>query len=247
MPSKEYYEGCDLEKNVKLHSHLIEIFKYDSVEGTGGPTTKGDMVATKDGKKIQLSLKSVSGKNTQVHLTTLKKLSEDLNIPNDIRSSLNLWLGTNDTQIFNSWTTGILMTKYEINHNRLSSINIENWRNVESWFNINNKNGNIPKLLIESLKKDNKSEMLLWYNKQSKYFQIIDIPKLIKFITESCKWITMPNGTVLRCVTPNNKPILWMQMKGNRIKNGYNHSPQFHIAENWPEKFIIYKNTIEIK
>ena len=48
----------------------------------------------------------------------------------------------------------------------------------------------------------------------------------------------MPRGTVIRCITPNNKPILWLQIKGNRTDDGYNHSPQFHIVDNWPNNVI---------
>jgi len=243
MPSKEYYEGREMENNMKLHSHLINIFKFDSIESDGASTTKGDIIANKDGVKIPISLKNVSGKNTQVHLTTLKKLSEDLNMPVNIKTSLNLWLGTNDKETFDSWLTDINLSNYEKDHYRLSSKNIKNWQDVENWFN--SQKEILSNLLIESLKKDrNKSKILLWHNKKSKMLQIVDIPKLIKFINKDCKWITMPSGTTLRCVTPNNKPILWLQMKGNRTDNGYNHSPQFHITENWPEDIVLYKDKL---
>jgi len=104
MASKEYYEGRDMEKNSVLHSYLKKTHGYDSVKSDGKNSTKGDIIAEKNGEKISHSLKCVSGKNTQVHLTTIKKLSSDLNIPNDVNSSLVVWLGSNDDVEFNSWS-----------------------------------------------------------------------------------------------------------------------------------------------
>jgi hypothetical protein len=244
MPSKEYYEGRDMENNKLLHKHLMEVFQFNSIVSDGSTKTKGDIIALKDNKKIRLSLKNVSGKNTQIHLTTLKKLSEDLNIPNNVKSCLNYWLGTNDDLLFNFWSIDKQFTNYEFKHNRFTSKNIENWFDVEHWFNENTKSKIIPKLLIQRLKDDNNSEMLIWLNKLTKKIQVIDIPKLIDYISNECRWITMPKGTTLRCITPENKPILWLQMKGNRTDDGYNHNPQFHIVQNWPQDIIIYQNIL---
>ena len=80
---------------------------------------------------------------------------------------------------------------------------------------------------------------MVWVNKKQKIVKIVDIKKLIDYISNDCKWITMKSGTTLRCVTPNNKPIMWLQMKGNHTDYGYNHAPQFHIVENWPKEFEI--------
>lgn len=245
MGSKSYYEGRDMEKNNTLHSLLIQQFNFDSVETDGSNTTKGDIIAFKLNEKIPLSVKNVSGKNTQVHLTTIKKLSLDLDIPIDIRSALTVWLGSNNDEEFNSWSKDKLLTKYEKNHNRLTSHNIPNWNSVEEWFNENTKNKNLPKLLIESLKDDIKTKMLVWINKITKKVELVDIPKLIDYIGDECKWITMPKGTVLKCLTPKGKPILWLQMKGNRTDDGYNHAAQFHIAENWPEEIVIHKTKLQ--
>jgi hypothetical protein len=245
MGSKSYYEGRDMEKNNILHSLLIQQFNFDSVESDGSNTTKGDIIAIKSNEKIPLSVKNVSGKNTQVHLTTIKKLSSDLNMPDEVKSPLVVWLGSNDDIEFNFWSKDIILTNYEKNHNRLSSHNIQNWNQVEKWFNENTKNKIIPKLLIESLKNDNKSKILLWINKISKKIDMIDIPKLIDYIGDECRWVTMPKGTVLKCLTPQGKPILWLQMKGNRTDDGYNHAPQFHIVENWPDETIIHKAILQ--
>ena len=56
----------------------------------------------------------------------------------------------------------------------------------------------------------------------------------------------MPSGTILRCVTPNNKAILWLQMKGNHTDEGYNRCPQFHLVENWPEEIVLSKQIVAL-
>ena len=86
-------------------------------------------------------------------------------MPVNIKTSLNLWLGTNDKETFDSWLTDINLSNYEKDHYRLSSKNIKNWKNVENWFNSQKKI--LSNLLIESLKKDrNKSKILsVFYNR----------------------------------------------------------------------------------
>jgi hypothetical protein len=244
MSSIEYYEGRDMEKNEFLHKILIETFGFDDVDSDGSTKTKTDIYGTKSGIKTFFSVKNVSGKNTQVHLTTLRKLTEDLNIPTNISEKLERWLGDNNDTIFNSWHKDKVLTTYELNHNRLKSSNIENWNEVELWVNTVNVNQSLPRLLIQSLNKGDKSEYLVWVNKKTKKVKILKTEQLIKYISDECRWITMQSGTTLRCVTPNNKPILWLQMKGNRTDDGYNHTPQFHIVENWPQEFVIHEFSI---
>lgn len=244
MPSKEYYEGRDMEKNKFLHEHLINFFKFDKIDSDGSTQTKTDVIGIKNGQKICLSVKNASGKNTQVHLTTLKKLTSDLNIPNNIVSKLILWFGTNDMNEFELLSSGKKLSKYEIGHSRLSSNNIRDWDKVTEWFNANNRK--IASLLIQSLNNGEKSKFLVWNNKVKKSLQIVDIPKLIDFIEKECIWITMPSGTILRCITPNNKAILWLQMKGNHTDEGYNRCPQFHLVENWPEEIVLSKQIVTL-
>lgn len=239
MPSKEYYEGREMETNVNLHKYLIEKLNFDYVESDGSSSTKTDVLGIKDGKQIPLSVKYVSGKNTQVHLTTLNKLSNDLNMPQDIKSLLDLWLGSKDGDWIENVPKQIKLTDYEIKHQRLKSSNIESWSKVEDWFNEMNKKDELLELLIQSLKKDASSKYLVWINKKTNNIEILYISKLIEYIKTKCKWITMPSGTVLRCINPEGKPILWLQMKGNKEDYGYNHSPQFHIASNWPKELLI--------
>jgi len=244
MPSNEYYEGRDMEKNKILHDKLIEIFKFDSVDSDGSTGTKVDIFATKKGVKTCFSVKNVTGKNTQVHLTTLNKMCDDLKMTTALFQLFNKWLGTNNKMLFESWCADLKLSDYELTHTRIKSLNIDSWNKIETWINIINKNEILPNLLIKGTSSKEKPNYLIWVNKKKNCVKIICVEKLIKFISTECKWITMPKGTTLRCVNNNNKPVLWLQMKGNRTDDGYNHHPQFHIVENWPEEIIEYEFNI---
>jgi hypothetical protein len=241
MPSNEYYEGRDMEKNKNLHDKLIEIFKFDLIDTDGSSGTKVDIFATKNNIKTCFSVKNVTGKNTQVHLTTLKKMSVDLKIKTNLLDLFNRWLGTNDQKMFKTWSKGLKLSNYELSHNRINSSNIIEWQKIEEWVNKINKNELLPNLLIKGNSTKERPNYLIWVNKKQKYVKIICVEKLIKFISTECKWITMPKGTTLRCVNKENKPVMWLQMKGNRTEDGYNHHPQFHIVENWPRDLIEYE------
>ena len=241
MASDEYYDGIVMESNHILHKFLIEKMELDSISSSNS-IKKSDIVGLKGNEQIGFSLKSVSSRNTQVHLTTLNKLSKDLQIDPDTFYKLEKWLGTNNEEIFNSWIGNREANSFELRYRRILSSNIEGWVDVEQWMNINTKNGIIPKLLLKSLENNSLCQILIWFNKKNRKIQLINIEKLIQFIKDECTWITIPRGTVLRCITPNNKPILWLQMKGNRTEFGYNHCPQFHICHNWPDSVLLYNS-----
>jgi hypothetical protein len=244
MPSREYYEGRDMEKNAILYKELIKIFNFDRINADGANRTKVDIFASKDKVKTFFSVKNATGKNTQIHLTSLKKMSSDLNVSSDITVLLEKWLGTNDEKIFKSWCSKIKISSYELSHKRIKSSNINFWDKIEDWINFVNKNKTLPNLLIEGLFSNEKPNYLIWVNKKEKSVEIINTKKLIDFISKKCVWLTMTRGTTMRCVTPENKPILWMQMKGNRTDDGYNHHPQFHIVSNWPKELVEHEFSI---
>lgn len=242
MPSLEYYEGREMESNNLLHKKLVHIFELDSIQVDGSSGTKIDISSKKNFKKINFSVKNVSSKNTQIHLTTIKKFCNNFDATGEIREILNKWLGNEDVHIFRQWSKELKLSQYEVKHQRLKSCNIDNWAKVQDWFNILNNKKILPNLLIQGSDKIN---YLIWINKKQKTVKIVDVKKLIDFVSSKCKWLTMPSGTTLRCVTPENKPIMWLQMKGNKTSNGYNHSPQFHIVENWPKDIIKHEFSLE--
>lgn len=242
MPSEQYHEGRLMESNQGLHDHLKEILKFDRIEVDGGTDTKGDTFGVNGSERVPISIKYPSGLNTQVHLTTLDKLAQDLAMPDAIKGRFDRFFGTRDNKVFESWCQGLTVSDYERDHNRLVSTNIDNWLSAEQWVNQVNKDLSLPRLLIQSLNQELPVKYLVWVRKKAGGMVILDVNKLVQWIGANCTWITMPMGTVLRCVAPNERAILWLQMKGNREPYGHNHTPQFHINENWPAEAIVYEN-----
>jgi hypothetical protein len=248
MPSEQYFEGRDFEKHTVLHNECKNIFGFDTIDSDGGTDTKGDIVGIKDQQRIHVSVKYVSGANTQVHLPTLQSLAASLEMPNSVKNKLDQFLGTNNLGEWAQWSQGVNLNADELKYRRINSHHIDNWQEVEQWFNSNRKK--IAVLLLQSLNNEDPAPYMIWANKKTGGYQAIDVNKLVEWITEKCTWITMPKGTVLRCVAPvevgrkRPRPVLWMQMKNSGgPADGYNHCPQFHLVQSWPKEFIIHENT----
>jgi hypothetical protein len=244
MSSQTYYEGKNMESNVTLHTRLIEIFNFDKIDTRGETTTKGDAVGTKDNVEVPISIKHGSQKNTQVHLPTLRSFAKAMSMPTDIANMLEQWLGVTSQSQFESWLNGKTPTKSQQKYKRLFAIDIANWDDVVRWFNDNNRK--IAELLIQAMNNENPAKYLVWVNKNKNTFQVIDITKLIEWISTDCEWVTGPrnNGSTLRC-EHNGKPIFHLQMKGSGgVGDEYNHNPQFHIHTHWPENSIIHQGLL---
>jgi len=247
MSSTEYYDGKMMEGNIILHSHLSNFFKFDSIVIKGDSKVKGDIIGYNINTPVPISIKHGSQKNTQVHLPTLHSFSKSTDMPEEITAMLEKWLGVTNQNTFISWLNGKSPTKNQQKYKRLYATDIPNWEIVVQWFN-NNKE-KITKLLIQSMNSsDIPAKYLVWVFKNNKNFQVIDVDKLVDWIVKECKWETGPrnNGSTLRCVNTEGKPIFHMQMKGSGGYNGeYNHNPQFHIHTHWSPTVIIHKGTLE--
>ena len=106
MSSQEYYDGKLMEANLILHSHLTHVLKFDNIDVRGESTTKGDIIGHRDNEEIPISIKHGSQKNTQVHLPTLRSFAKAMDIPSDITSLLEQWLGVTNQSQFESWLSG---------------------------------------------------------------------------------------------------------------------------------------------
>ena len=243
MGSEEYYEGRLMESNDRLHAEIRLRLKFDSIKVDGSTRTKGDTFGELNGKLIPISIKNASGMNTQVHLTSIVKLREELGMDDDVLDIFNRFMGTNDAELFDKWRQNIELDSYELGHKRLKCYNIANSEKLVAWANDVNTRGLLPKLLIQSIDSEKPVRYMVWINKKKGGYQIIDVNKLVNYIKDSCTWRFTPGGTVLECVDNLNNKILWLQMKGNKEKAGYNHAPQFHIASVWPKEFIIYEDS----
>jgi len=243
MGSDEYYQGRLMESNTRLHSEIRLRLKFDSIRVDGSTRTKGDTFGELNGELIPISIKNASGMNTQVHLTSIVKLREELGMNDDVVDVFNRFMGTNDAELFDKWRQNIRLDSYELGHKRLKCYNIANSERLVVWANDVNTTGQLPKLLIQSIDSENPVQYMVWINKKKGGYQIVDVNKLVNYIIKECVWRFTPGGTVLECVDKENNKILWLQMKGNKEKNGYNHAPQFHIASVWPREFIIYEDS----
>jgi hypothetical protein len=243
MGSDEYYQGRLMESNTRLHTEIKLRLKFDSIKVDGSNRTKGDTFGDKSGELIPISIKNASGMNTQVHLTSIVKLREELGMDNDVYDIFDRFMGTNDGELFKLWSQNIQLDSYELGHKRLKCYNIANSEKLVIWANDVNTQGLLPKLLIQSIDSERPVEYMVWINKKKGGYQIVDVNKLVNYIIKECTWRFTPGGTVLECVDRDGNKILWLQMKGNKEKNGYNHAPQFHIASVWPREFIIYENS----
>lgn len=245
MSSQEYYDGKLMEANLILHSHLTHVLKFDNIDVRGESTTKGDIIGRRDNEEIPVSIKHGSQKNTQVHLPTLKSFAKAMSIPYDITLLLEQWLGVTNQSQFESWLNGKTPTASQKKYKRLFAKDIPDWQNVVDWFNNNNKK--VAELLIQAMNGENPAKYLVWVNKNTDVYQVIDIPKLIAWIVTDCKWVTgsRNNGSTLRCENTNGKPIFHLQMKGSGGAPGeYNHNPQFHIHTYWPASVIVYEGKL---
>ena len=245
MSSKEYHDGKLMESNTILHSHLKKALQFDTIEVRGETTTKGDIVGYRNKVAVPVSIKHGSQKNTQVHLPTLRSFSRVMNIPSNVESMLEKWLGVTEQEKFTSWFSNTTPVAQNKKYKRLFANDIADWEHVVLWFNENNNK--IAKLLIQAMNDEQPAEYLVWVYKKKNTFQVISIPALIDWITTDCKWVTgaRNNGSTLRCENAEGKPIFHMQMKGSGgTGNEYNHNPQFHIHINWPESVIVYQNTL---
>ena len=243
MGSEEYYAGKLMESNTSLHKEIKLRLNFDSIKVDGSTRTKGDTFGIVNGELIPISIKNASGMNTQVHITSINKLREELGMDSAVYDIFNQFLGTNDGELFDKWSQNRQLDSYEIGHKRLKCYNIANSELLVTWANDVNTKGSLPKLLIQSINSERPVQYMIWINKKKGGYQIVDVNKLVTYISKECTWRFTPGGTVLECVDRASNKILWLQMKGNKEKNGYNHAPQFHIASVWPQEFIIYENS----
>lgn len=243
MPSTEYYEGRTFEKNTTLLEAVQHHFDLDQIISDGSTTTKSDIIGVSGGTVLHFSLKYASGGNTQVHLPTLRSLADQLDMPVNIYNMLDRFLGTNDYQQWQQWSHGLATSKTENKYQRLTSKSILSWQDVILWFNANNRF--LARLLLQRLDSKNPVQYLIWAVKNQGSFQVIDVNKFIDYIETECEWITMPQGTVIRCARKDNsRPIFFMQMKNSGgPPGGYNHNPQFHLCSNWTKDLVVYEKS----
>lgn len=185
--------------------------EYDT---DGGNRTKVDIIR-KD-KHITFSLKSVSGKNTQCHLTTTQVWCEYFNIEGELRNWFDMFFGIAGKDITDGHNQRHRFTASDIDSD-LNNIAID-------WFNRNRMS--IFDVIVRSGMYNTPVDYLIWHNKLKNTTQVFDINNLATMVYNG-EWRL--NNTTLEFVS-GGKKLFHLQMKGSgkKFTSGY-HGLMFHI------------------
>jgi hypothetical protein len=180
----------------------------------GGNRTKVDIFRTD--KDITYSMKSVSGKNTQCHLTSSQKWMEHFNIEGKLREWFHNFFGVPGMDV--SWGSS--------KQHRMKSSEIDSDLNelATNWFNQNRMG--IFEVIVRSGMYNTPVDYLIWHNKLKNTTEVIDINDLATMVYNG-EWRL--NDTTLEFVS-GGKKLFHLQMKGSgkKFTSGY-HGLMFHI------------------
>lgn len=251
MPSEHYHAGRLMESNEQLHEYLRQTFGFERISVDGSTKTKGDAFGHLPDieQPITISIKHPSGKNTQVHLPTLASWRDTIAMPDVVFDSLYKWLGTTKKDEFDLWAQAVDVSAREIKYQRLGSYHLTFWPLVLEWLNQTTQDQSLPKLLLQSINGNHPVKYLVWIQKKTGAFEIIDVDAFVGWISKNSRWINSDNRQGhyynLWCVGPDGKKIFSMQMKGSGGKDGgYDHNPQFHLYPFWPEQFVLHRGQL---
>jgi len=251
MPSEHYHAGRLMESNEQLHDYLQKTFGFEQITVDGSTKTKGDAFGHLPGveQPVTISIKHPSGKNTQVHLPTLSSWQEANNMPAEVYNILHQWLGTTNTDLWQTWAGQYQITAREQKYQRIGSYQLADWHLVLEWLNTVTKDKTLPQLLLQSINGNHPVKYLVWIQKKTKTFEIIDVDQFVDWIAKNGRWINSTNRLGqhynLWCVGPDDKKIFSLQMKGSGGRaGGYDHNPQFHLYPFWPKQFILHTGTL---
>lgn len=241
MPAIHKKEGHDAEEHELLHDWIKNFTGATDVDVEGSTQTKTDII-TNTG--VRFSHKYPSPRNTQVHLPTLASFHAKFNLPKDVYKNLEMFLGTFDTEVFNSWVKELNCkpSANEIRKQRIHSNHLPTFQVVLDYFNKITKDKSLLKYLLQQLREEDPVEYLIWTSKTKGWSQMIKLDDYIDWLAEVSVWEASKNGTTIFVKDPTwegkrTRRLLYMQMKGSG-KGDY-HAPMFHLYCNWPERFII--------
>jgi hypothetical protein len=197
----------------KICSWLNETFDGSFIVD-GKPNTKVDILDAKN--QISYSVKSVSKKHTQCHLTSSKRWCEYFQINGKLESWFMQFFGV----------PGIDVSEGKSRRHRLTQSQIEFELNdlAHKWFN--DHKIQIFDVIIARGMNDTPVNKLIWHQKSNNQKEIYDVDDL-RELTKEGEWIM--NETTLHFITNENK-MFHLQMKGSGKKytSGY-HSMMFHV------------------
>ena len=193
--------------------YLSEVFGGEYTTD-GGNRTKVDIKRLD--RNINYSLKSVSGKSTQVHLTSVSRWCEYFSIEGYLRKWFDMFFGVPHEDISNG----------DHKQHRIPSSLIDSDLNdyAIQWFNENRMD--IFNVIVRRGMSGDCVDYVIWNKKKSGEITIHDVNDLSKMVYNG-EWIL--NDTTLFFVS-NGVKLFHLQMKGSGTKynSGY-HSLMFHI------------------
>ena len=170
-------------------------------------------------------------------------------MPDIVFDSLYKWLGTTDPEEFALWSEVVDVSAREIKYQRLGSYHLTFWPLVLEWLDQTTASKELPQLLLQSINGNHPVKYLIWIQKKTGAFEIVDVDAFVDWIATHGKWINSANRLGqyynLWCVGTEGKKIFSMQMKGSGgCEGGYDHNPQFHLYPFWPEQFVLHRGTL---
>lgn len=201
-----------------------EIRAVDDFKVDGASNTKIDILNSK--ARLYYSVKSVSGKNTQCHLTSTYKWIDYFKIRGNTKTFIEMFFGGAGKDA-SDW--GTVMSDKEIRQNRIYAENIPSniIKSAVKWFN-ENKMAIFDIIIVKGMFNTPVNHMI-WHTKSDDMFQIIEI-KNIRELVKTGKWSL--NNTTLEFRTKDGDKLFHLQMKGSGTKytNGY-HGMMFHVYD----------------
>jgi hypothetical protein len=237
MSAQDRTDGLNCEKNQAVHDIIRSLTGCNEVIAEGRGKIKSD-ITTDTG--VGVSLKYARGRSTQVYITTLKALSEKIEMSEDVHYNLERFFGTTDKDKRSQWKEDFNLGPVEIKRGRVHSNNLPSFDCVVDWLNDNLKL--ICDYTIRAIdKKDIPVDFLMWADKKTGDVKVVDAELLVSSIVDRYRWSY--NNTVLHCKdTVTGEKIFHLQMKGSGKGNG-KHAPQFHIHNRWPKDTIVLETT----
>jgi len=192
------------------------------VDGT--PQTKIDIFNNE--ARLYYSMKSVSGRNTQCHLTTTSKWMDYFSIRGNTKTFIEMFFGLANEDAA-EW--GTEMSDKEIRQNRVYAEHIPAniSKSAVKWFN--NHKMEIFDVIIAKGMSNTKVNRMIWHTKSDDMFQVIEIKDIRKMVKKG-EWTL--NNTTLEFRTKDGDKLFHLQMKGSGKKytSGY-HGMMFHVYD----------------
>ena len=201
------------DKETKMCTWLTERFGGQYTVD-GGNRTKVDILGVDNDNTF--SLKSVSGKNTQCHLTTVDKWCEYFNIQPGLRLWFDLFFGVAGHDVSDGQNRQHRMTATDISDD-LNKLAMD-------WFNTNRMA--IFDVIVRSGMYNTPVDYVIWHNKIKNTTDAIDVNDIAEMVYNG-EW--QLNETTLQFVS-NGKKLFHLQMKGSgkKFTAGY-HGLMFHL------------------